>query len=372
MDKNPRAAKASSRPHQDTHAAARAPTLDRAARSTSVVATIVCALLPFAPAFSHADTPMAYTVGFGARNYPVVNLLWALLIVSLLVILIVTGLLVGGLIRRRDVPLSNDPRLVPLERPERGLGWIYIGTAISAAVLVGATIWTCSTLAAVSGPPRDAKVKIHVIGHQWWWEVRYDSDEPSRVFTTANEIHIPTGEPVRIELSSVDVIHSFWVPELSGKTDLIPGQQNDTWIEADRPGTYRGQCGEYCGLQHAHMALAVIAEPPAQFRSWWDGQLQAPPAPQSQTVAAGEANFITKCGICHSVRGTMAGGRLGPDLSHLMNRQTIAAGTLPNTPGYLSGWIADPQHIKPGNLMPILDLSGTQLADIRQFLESLK
>jgi len=120
------------------------------------------------------------------------------------------------------------------------------------------------------------------------------------------------------------------------------------------------------------MALAVIAEPPAQFQSWWDGQLQGPPAPQSQPVAAGEANFITKCGICHSVRGTMAGGRLGPDLSHLMNRQTIAAGTLPNTPGYLSGWIADPQHIKPGNLMPILDLSGTQLADIRQFLESLK
>jgi len=179
MDKNPRAAKASSRPHQDTHAAARAPTLDRAARSTSVVATIVCALLPFAPAFAHADTPMAYTVGFGARNYPVVNLLWALLIVSLLVILIVTGLLVGGLIRRRDVPLSNDPRLVPLERPERGLGWIYIGTAISAAVLVGATIWTCSTLAAVSGPPRDAKVKIHVIGHQWWWEVRYDRSRPA-------------------------------------------------------------------------------------------------------------------------------------------------------------------------------------------------
>src|ERR1051325_10918074 len=200
MDKNPRAAQASSRPHQDTHAAARAPT-------------------PFAPAFSHADTPMAYTVGFGARNYPVVNLLWALLIVSLLVILIVTGLLVGGLIWRRDVPLSYDPRLVPLERPERGLGWIYIGTAISAAVLVGATIWTCSTLAAVSGPPRDAKVKINVIGHQWWWEVRYDSDEPSRVFTTANEIHIPTGKPVRIELSSVDVIHSFWVPELRGKTD---------------------------------------------------------------------------------------------------------------------------------------------------------
>src|ERR1051325_10791943 len=148
MDKNPRAATANSRPNRDTHAATRARTLDRAARSTRVVATIVCALLLFAPAFAHADTPMAYTVGFGTRNHPVVNLLWALLIVSLLVILIVTGLLVGGLIRRRDVPLSNDPRLVPLERPERGLGWIYIGTAISAAVLVGATILNFSPFAA--------------------------------------------------------------------------------------------------------------------------------------------------------------------------------------------------------------------------------
>ena len=120
------------------------------------------------------------------------------------------------------------------------------------------------------------------------------------------------------------------------------------------------------------MALAVIAEPPAQFRSWWDGQLQAPPAPQSQTVAAGEANFITKCGICHSVRGTMAGGRLGPDLSHLMNRQTIAAGTLPNTPGYLSGWIADPQHIKPGNKMPATNLRGDQLQALLAYLESLR
>lgn len=321
---------------------------------------------------AYADTPMAYTVGFGTKNYAVVSLLWALLIVSLLVIAIVSGLVLAGLIRHRDAPASNDPHQVPIARPERGLGWIYVGSGISAAVLVGAAIWTFSTLAAVSGPPRDSKLKIHVIGHQWWWEVRYDSDDPSRIFTTANEIHIPTGEPVRFDLSSVDVIHSFWVPELSGKTDLIPGQQNQTWLEADRPGTYRGQCGEYCGLQHAHMALSVIAEPPARFQSWWAQQLEAPPSPQSETIAQGVTDFVAHCGICHAVRGTMAGGRLGPDLSHLMSRHTIAAGTLPNTPGYLSGWIADPQHIKPGNLMPILEISGPELADIRQYLESLK
>jgi cytochrome c oxidase subunit 2 len=202
--------------------------------------------------------------------------------------------------------------------------------------------------------------------------VRYDSNEPSRVFTTANEIHIPTGQPVRLDLASTDVIHSFWVPELSGKTDVIPGQRNETWIEADRPGTYRGQCAEYCGLQHAHMALSVVAELPAQFDAWWAAQLQGAPAPQSQTAEAAQTDFVVHCGICHTVRGTSAGGRLGPDLSHLMSRRTIAAGTLPNTPGYLSGWIADPQHVKPGNLMPILDLSGTQLSAIRDYLERLQ
>lgn len=324
------------------------------------------------PALACADTPMAYTTGYGTKNYPVVTLLWALLIVSLLVIAIVTGLLLAGLMRRRNVPPSTDPRQVPLERPERGLGWIYIGSAISAAVLVGAAIWTFSTLAAVSGPPVKPALEIHVIGHQWWWEAHYVSNDPSEEFTTANEIHIPTGKPVKLDLSTVDVIHSFWVPQLSGKTDLIAGQQNTTWIEADTPGTYRGQCAEYCGLQHAHMAFSVIAEPPERFESWRQDQLRDEPPPRSPTVAQGEQDFVVHCGICHTVRGSLAGGKLGPDLSHLMNRRTIAAGTLPNTPGYLSGWIADPQHVKPGNLMPILDLSGAQLAAIRQYLESLK
>lgn len=324
------------------------------------------------PALGRADTPMAYTVGFGTRNYPVVTLLWALLIVSLAVIAIVAALLIAGLVRSNGVPHSNDPRQVPIERPQGGLGWIYVGTAISAVVLIAAAIWTFSTLAAVSGPPANASLTIHVIGHQWWWEVRYDSSDASRVFTTANEIHIPTGRPVRFELSSVDVIHSFWVPELTGKTDLIPGQQNESWLEADRPGTYRGQCSEYCGLQHAHMALSVIAQQPERFRDWWAQQLQSAPAPKSKTATEGQVDFLVHCGICHAVRGTAAGGRLGPDLSHLMSRQTIAAGTLPNTPGYLSGWIADPQRVKPGNLMPILDLSGPQLASIRDYLETLK
>lgn len=340
--------------------------------STALLAGTAAGLVLLAPFSGRADTPMAYTVGFGTKSHPVVTLLWALLIVSLVVVAIVAGLLIAGLLRQRDVPPADAPRNVPVERAGTGLSWIYIGSAISAVVLIGAAIWTFTTLAAVSTAPSTPRVNIHVVGHQWWWEVRYDSNEAARVFTTANEIHIPTGQPVGVTLSSVDVIHSFWVPELSGKTDLIPGQQNQTWIEADRPGTYRGQCGEYCGLQHAHMALSVVAEPAEQFEAWWAAQLQGPQTPQSPIIARGQSNFVVYCGICHTVRGTMAGGRLGPDLSHLMSRSTIAAGTVPNTPGYLSGWIADPQHIKPGNLMPILELSGPQLAAIREYLQTLK
>ncbi len=201
--------------------------------------------------------------------------------------------------------------------------------------------------------------------------IRYKSDDPSREFTTANEIHVPVGEPVRFELRSADVIHTFWVPALSGKTDLIPGQTNTTWLEADAPGVYRGQCNEYCGQQHAHMALSLYADPPDQFQSWWDGQLRSAPAPAAPAAASGQRQFQQKCAACHSVRGSLAGGRVGPDLTHLMSRGTIAAGLLPNMVGNLSGWIANPQVLKPGCKMPNLELSGPELQAIRSYLLTL-
>jgi cytochrome c oxidase subunit 2 len=227
-------------------------------------------------------------------------------------------------------------------------------------------------LAAVNGPPRPAKVTIEVTGQQWWWKARYLSDDASQVFTTANEIHIPAGEPVRIKLIGGDVIHSFWVPPLSGKTDTIPGQVNETWLEAAKPGRYRGQCTEFCGWQHAHMALYVIAEPRPDFDNWRNAQLQPAAAPTTPEVTRGEHLFVFHCGACHMVRGTQAGGSVAPDLTHLMSRGTIAAGTLPNTIGDLSGWIANPQGIKPGARMPDLFLSGPELQDIRSFLLTLK
>jgi cytochrome c oxidase subunit 2 len=201
--------------------------------------------------------------------------------------------------------------------------------------------------------------------------VRYVSDAPSRIFETANEIHIPVGEPVRLKLTSADVIHTFWVPAISGKTDLIPGQTNVTWLQADEPGVYWGQCNEYCGRQHAHMALRLFADPPEEFQAWWDAQLESAEPPETELGRTGQTNFVLRCGACHAVRGTLAGGDRGPDLTHLMSRTTLAAGMLPNTVGHLSGWIANPQFIKPGSEMPNLDLSGPQLDAIRSYLLTL-
>jgi cytochrome c oxidase subunit 2 len=213
---------------------------------------------------------------------------------------------------------------------------------------------------------------VQVTGHQWWWEIRYLSDDPSQEFVTANEIHIPVGKAVEVRLRAADVIHSFWVPALAGKTDLIPGQENRTWIEAQRPGVYRGQCGEYCGEQHAHMGFQVVASSPDQFERWRKQQLQSAASDLTGPAKPGRDLFTTRCGICHTVRGTTAGGILGPDLTHVMSRARIGAAALPNNPGSLAAWIADPQHVKPGNFMPRLDLSGPQMVLVRQYVESLK
>jgi cytochrome c oxidase subunit 2 len=323
-------------------------------------------------ASARAQTPLSYLEAHGARAYPINSLTWALIIVSLVVVLMSIVLVLAATFRRRMWRADALPGRVELEPLRSGIGWIAIGVGASTLVLFGMTAWTVVTLAAVSSPPGGAKVNLEIIGHQWWWEVRYLGDTPDRTFRTANDIHVPVGQPVGVTLRTADVIHSFWVPALNGKTDLIPGQTNTTWFSASRPGVYRGQCTEYCGQQHAHMGLEVMADTPDDFRTWWDHQLEPARAPESDDARQDREAFITKCGACHAVRGTRADGVLGPDLSHLMTRRSIAAATLPNTIGYLSGWIADPQHVKPGALMPRLDISGPELTRIRRFLETLK
>lgn len=317
---------------------------------------------------------MSFMHAYGTKNYSVVAILWGTIAISLLVTAIILVLVVAGVLRGRVS--SPTPAGVPLERSGSGMRWIYIGSALSLVVLFATAVWNYEVLAQIGAPPSRPAFTIKVVGHQWWWEFRYHGGDTARDFVTANEIHIPVGQPVRIELETQDVIHSFWVPALSGKMDTIPGQTNVTWIEADQPGQYRGQCTEYCGLQHAHMGLLVIADPPAQFRAWWDRQLAGPTPPVEepalQRFTQGQTVFALHCATCHTIRGTLAQGKVGPDLSHLGLRETLAAATLPNTKGALSGWILEPQRIKPGNLMPNMQLSAADLGAVRDYLSALK
>lgn len=314
---------------------------------------------------------MSFLRSFGKPGDAILPLTWGMMIISIAVIVVITGLLIYGL--RGAHRYSNMTEEVKkLEPAGGGLAWLYLGVGISTIVLCCTAAWAMVTLADTEPPNGKPAFTIEVTGHQWWWQVRYLSDQPSRTFNTANEIHIPVGKPVRVKLVSADVIHSFWIPALGGKTDLVPGQTNVTWIQADKPGVYRGQCTEYCGQQHAHMALTVVATKPDDFKAWWNAQLKGAPAPEDQVAAAGETTFIQKCGICHTVRGTRAQGIVGPNLSHLMERRTIAAGTLPNNVGSLGGWISNPQAVKPGSYMPQPEISPAQLQRILAFLQTLK
>ncbi|MEA2204898.1 MAG: cytochrome c oxidase subunit [Blastocatellia bacterium] len=214
---------------------------------------------------------------------------------------------------------------------------------------------------------------IEITGHQWWWEVRYMDPSASNVFTTANEIHIPTGVPVTFSLRANDVIHSFWVPNLSGKKDLIPGKIATIWLQADRPGVYRGQCAEYCGLQHAHMALWIVAEPQEQFDSWRQNQTRTAIQAVTSSEQRGQQVFLSStCVMCHAVNGTPAGSNFGPNLTHIASRSMIAAATLPNTRDHLVQWVTDSQAIKPGNKMPQNNLSAEDLNALLDYLGSLK
>jgi len=237
-------------------------------------------------------------------------------------------------------------------------------------VLLGASVSTGQALNALGEP---GAVSIAITGHQWWWEIAYEDALPSRRVTTANEIHIPVGRPVVFKMSSHDVIHSFWVPSLHGKRDLIPGMSSAIWLQADRPGRYRGQCAEFCGLQHAHMAFEVVAESDDEFGRWLDAQRHPAEQPNSEQERRGEAVFVTgRCAMCHRVRGTPAYGSIGPELTHVASRRMLAAGTLPNSRGHLAGWVVDPQTVKPGTAMPPTPLTPDDLQDLIAYLEVLR
>ena len=247
------------------------------------------------------------------------------------------------------------------------------GVAVPAAVLIGFIMYSVAVSRTITVEPNNP-LKVEVVGHQWWWEVSYpNDDQPDLAFTTANEIHLLVGRPALIEIKSRDVIHSFWVPNLHGKTDAVPGRTNRIWLQADTPGTWRGQCAEYCGLQHAHMAMTVTAHSASEFDAWVAAQLQPAPEPTDASAIRGRDVFLTgPCVLCHTIRGTIAHSRFGPDLTHVASRRTLAAGTVPNTRGYLAGWILDPHNLKPGVRMPPTNLRTEDLSPLLSYLETLK
>jgi cytochrome c oxidase subunit 2 len=301
----------------------------------------------------------------GPAAQRIAGIWWAMLAIGAVIYLVVVALVVRLLLRRQT---SDAPRSTRVAKR-----WILLG-GVALPVLVLAPLFVASvrTLSALMHEAR-ADLTVYVTGHQWWWQIRYGGADTTGDIVTANEIHIPVGRKVRLELVTADVIHSLWIPNLHGKTDLVPGRANVMWIEASRPGMSRAQCAEYCGTQHAHMALPVVAESQAQFDDWLAREQLPARVPLDSAARAGALVFMSAgCGPCHTIRGTAAGGVRGPDLTHIAGRRTIGAGTLANTPANLSKWIADPQAIKPGNKMPRIPLTSQQLTDVVAYLGTLR
>ena len=273
----------------------------------------------------------------GPATGATLHLGWILAAICAAVCVLVAGLLGYAIWRRRPASerdVTGDPG--------RSLRWVGIGTAWSTVLLFGLAAYALTVLAEVGAPPRAAAFTVAVSAYDWWWRIDY-GDGPQR-FTSANELHIPVGVPVRVRLDSADVIHAFWVPELAGKTQMIPGVSNEQWLQADAPGLYRGECTQFCGAQHAHMAFDVVAQAPADFAAWRERQL----------------------------RGSDARGEHGPDLTHLLGRRMLGAGLLSNTAAHRIAWVTQVQSYKPGARMPDMALSASERADLGAYLDTLQ
>lgn len=315
--------------------------------------------------FSGCSTAPSILDPRGPEARQIANLTWALFGTAVVVFLIVSVILVFAIARRRDkVVVTVGP-----DRQRTLVAVIAAGgvvPAVALTVLMGAGIVIEQALVV---PPSTPHYTIEVVGHEWWWEINY----PDQGFTTANEMHIPVGQPVSVKLTSADVIHSFWVPQLHSKLDMFPGQTNTLWLQADQSGMYLGECGEYCGLQHAKMNFVVVADTPENYAQWLANQQQVPPAPTDSLLKQGQQTFLgSTCVYCHVVRGTNASGKLGPDLTHLASRSKLGAGILDNNRANLAGWIVNAQSLKPGNHMPPMYLTPDELQAILAYLESLK
>jgi cytochrome c oxidase subunit 2 len=252
---------------------------------------------------------------------------------------------------------------------------VTIGGGLSILAMLALITTSAATGSAIGNFAEDKpnQLEIQVIGHQWWWEIQYSDPISSNIIKTANEIHIPIGKPVLLRLTTRDVIHSLWIPNLHGKRDLIPGRYNKFWIQADKPGVFRAQCAEFCGLQHAHMAFVVFAHNATDFDRWKKHQQTPAPDPQTPAQMRGREVFLSApCVNCHSIAGTDAYATVGPDLTHVFSRRTLAAGLLINNKGNLGGWVTNAPAIKPGTAMPPNPMSAQDLQDLLAYLETLQ
>jgi cytochrome c oxidase subunit 2 len=317
----------------------------------------------------------------GPASHSIAGLSWFMTILFL-VISVIMWILVGFAFYRRRGSLATHE---PIDAGG-GQMWIAIGgIAIPLLVLTVLFVFGLQLLrdfpihgmhgsANLAHMQHSMKPEIRIIGHQWWWEIHYLNDDPSKEFTTANELHLPTGRPINIEVQTQDVMHSFWVPALHGKVDLIPGQANYIRLEASQPGTYTGQCAEYCGAEHARMRMLAIAEPADEYAAWQDAQRKSGAEPTTQDAIAGQHIFLSgPCAMCHEVRGTVAGGRVAPDLTHIGSRRLIAANSYQNNDAYLEAWVTHAQSLKPEAEMPNLtQFTGEQLHDLVAYLRQLQ
>jgi cytochrome c oxidase subunit 2 len=300
-----------------------------------------------------------------------IHTLWTLMFWVTAIVFVVTLAFVAiALFRGRERRRHDETAATSEAALTRSVAAAVVLTSVILVGLLAVSVGTGRTVASLHA---SSAVTIAVTGHQWWWEIEYEDAQPDQRVRTANEIHIPTSRPIVFKVTSRDVIHSFWAPNLQGKRDLIPGYTTAIWMQADHPGIFRGQCAEFCGLQHAHMAFDIVAEPEEDFERWLDGMRRAPRAPQTDQERRGRDVFMTaRCAGCHTVSGTDAHGQIAPDLTHVASRSTVGSGTLPNTPEHLHAWIRDPQASKRGNQMPPNPLDEADLAALLAYLETLR
>jgi cytochrome c oxidase subunit 2 len=303
----------------------------------------------------------------GASASAVRDLIVAIVVTCTIVWLAVVGVMTWSLIRRNS--RSNVGEVLSERRTS-----IIIGIAVAATVLIISAFTIASFYVTRSdGNGGRPEIIVRVKAQQWWWQFIYEYPDGTQIFQTANEMHIPVDHDIQVKLESVDVIHSFWVPSLAGKLDMIPGRLNILTLHAQTVGIFRGQCAEFCGLQHSHMSFQIVAQNDEDYRAWEATQQRPALNPTEPEAALGKFVFLRKpCAACHTIRGTTAIGTSGPDLTHVGSRTTIASGLVERTRGSLAAWIADPQTLKPGNNMPLVPLTSDELRQISAYLEALK